>query len=189
MIVPEFGDRRLERPPSLQDVTDTPGAYVLFLELPRPACVSVGALANLDFPAASYAYVGSAMGGLSRRVRRYARPVTRPRWHIDYLLTYTRNVTLLTAVSRERIECSIAMALAGSLPSVPRFGSSDCRCESHLFSASHSEEALAAASDAIRRTGAVPTLHQASPCSHLARSPSPARPHNIICHCERSREI
>lgn len=89
MIASEFGDRRLERPPSLQDVTDTPGSYVLFLELPRPACVSVGALGNLDFLAASYAYVGSAMGGLSRRVRRYARPATRPRWHIDYLLPYT----------------------------------------------------------------------------------------------------
>ncbi len=145
---------------SPQDVPHTPGAYVLLLELPRPTRVRIGALGPHDFPAACYAYVGSAMAGISRRVRRYARPVTRPRWHIDYLLPHARRTSLLTAESRERIECGVASALAASLPSVPRFGSSDCPCASHLFTAPDSNAALAAATAAIHHAGATPTLHK-----------------------------
>ena len=147
LSVPNSGDRRLP---------DSPGAYVLLLELSRPDTVEVGALGPIEFPAATYAYVGSAMAGLSRRVRRYVRPVTRPRWHIDYLLPYAQSISLLTAESSERIECEIASALAGSLPSVPRFGSSDCPCASHLHIASNANAALTAASTAIRHAGAEP---------------------------------
>ena len=146
----------------LQDVAASPGAYVLLLELSRPAAIRIGALGPIDFPVACYAYVGSAMGGLSRRVRRYARPVARPRWHIDYLLPHASGLTLLTAVSPQRIECEIASALAKPLSSVPRFGCSDCRCASHLYIAPDSNAALTEGSAAIRRAGATPELHRLS---------------------------
>ena len=143
----------------MQDLPDSPGAYVLILKLPRSDTVDIGALGDTQLVAASYAYVGSAMGGLSRRVRRYARPVSRPRWHVDYLLPYARCVTLLTPESTERIECRIASALAASISSVPSFGCSDCTCASHLFFAPTPEAMIAAASRAIRRTGSEPKLY------------------------------
>ena len=139
---------------ALRHLPDSPGAYVLLLDLPRPDTVQVGALGPIEFPAATYAYVGSAMAGLSRRVRRYARPVTNPRWHIDYLLPYAQSTVLLTAESSERIECDIASAIAEILPSVPRFGCSDCPCASHLFIAPDSSAAFTNASTAIRRADA-----------------------------------
>ncbi len=143
-----------------QEFPNATGAYILLLELPRPDTVEVGALGPVELRAACYAYVGSAMGGIARRVRRYARPVARSRWHIDYLLPYEHSIALLTAESSERIECEIASNLAESLPSIPRFGSSDCSCASHLFIAPDSNAALAAATAAIGRVGAAPTHYR-----------------------------
>ena len=54
-------------------------------------------------------------------------------WHIDYLLQYAeiKNVYYKESIFRE--ECNITKKFAGILISVPGFGSSDCRCKSHLF--------------------------------------------------------
>lgn len=75
------------------------------------------------------------MGGLSRRVSRYLREVERPHWHIDALLPIFRLQALYLFPSLDRQECQIAQFLAG-IPHVTPilgFGSTDCRCVSHLF--------------------------------------------------------
>lgn len=113
------------------------GIYCLVLSC-ESCRVNVGALGNLGFSAGYYVYVGSALGpgGLSRVIRhiRFSKNHTpRPRWHIDYLLCspYFSLETVYCFPTVERAECRLASLLSG-IP-VPRFGCSDCRCNSHLF--------------------------------------------------------
>jgi Uri superfamily endonuclease len=57
------------------------------------------------------------------------------KWHVDYLLTNSEVIETIEIGTQERIECIIANNLAKNpfLFAVKGFGSSDCRCPSHLF--------------------------------------------------------
>jgi len=130
------------------------GAYVLIIRLSRRATIRVGALGAVRFAAGDYAYVGSALGGLERRIARHLRADKRPHWHIDHLLAHARVVEVVRVPARERQECAIARELAARLDGVAGFGCSDCRCASHLFVSDDSEAlraAVAAAVTAVRR--------------------------------------
>ena len=107
--------------------------YVIEIELAEPLTVSVGKLGALDFPAGAYLYVGSARRALPSRVARHMRREKPLRWHIDYLTTSGRVTAVRTWPHAHGRECAIARSLAAHLPAVPRFGCSDCRCQSHLF--------------------------------------------------------
>jgi sugar fermentation stimulation protein A len=113
------------------------GTYCLVLELPEDARVRVGALGVCEFPAGVYVYVGSAMSGIEQRVARHVRRTKKRRWHIDYLLDRTTVLSIVAIPSQTKdTECAIArafMSSEGSRVIVRGFGSSDCRCESHLF--------------------------------------------------------
>ena len=109
------------------------GCYVLLIELPTEETVTTGRLGPVDFPRGHYAYVGSALGGLRSRLERHLRSEKKVRWHVDYLLEKARISEIVTCETEERVECVIARALAGRFSSVSGFGSSDCRCRSHLF--------------------------------------------------------
>ncbi len=115
-----------------------PGTYVLFLHLARDVTLTVGRLGRFRFPAGFYGYVGSARGsgGIASRVARHLRHPKPAHWHIDALRAVARPVRVWWAEGTERRECAWAAALAGleggSVP-VRGFGSSDCRCRSHLI--------------------------------------------------------
>jgi Uri superfamily endonuclease len=109
------------------------GSYVLLIELPEQHEIAVGALGRLPFPKGYYAYVGSAMNGIETRLRHHSREKRKPHWHIDYLLEHSSIRGIVLCPADERIECSLARALAGELPVVRGFGSSDCRCGGHLY--------------------------------------------------------
>ena len=111
----------------------TPGIYCLLVALPRPCRISVGALGMIEFARGFYAYVGSAMGGLRGRIDRHLRREKCVRWHIDYLLEKGRVQEVIYAPTDERLECRLAQGLEHVFRSIPGFGSSDCRCPSHLF--------------------------------------------------------
>ncbi|MDD1769610.1 MAG: GIY-YIG nuclease family protein [Methanomassiliicoccales archaeon] len=112
------------------------GAYVLVIDLARDQRLVVGKLGEFRFPAGTYAYVGSAMGGLGGRLGRHLNPGRKVHWHIDRL---TRAGTIRGAFvipSMERQECALSDALGhldGSNPMCPGFGCSDCNCITHLF--------------------------------------------------------
>jgi len=107
------------------------GTYALIIHVPFDVEISVGALGRRSFRAGFYVYVGSAMGGLRERIQRHLREDKRLYWHIDYLLTRARVVDLILAEGRG--ECGVAEALSAKLQPIDGFGSSDCRCRSHLF--------------------------------------------------------
>jgi Uri superfamily endonuclease len=111
------------------------GVYALLLALDKEATIAVGRLGTFLFPAGYYLYIGSARGGLSQRVRRHLKQEKKLRWHIDYLRQWADVIEVWYSLSEECSECSWSQAAAtmpqAQIPS-PGFGSSDCRCCSHL---------------------------------------------------------
>ncbi len=116
----------------------TKGVYALVLRLEGREEITIGRLGKFAFPAGYYLYVGSALGsgGLEARLARHRRRHKKLHWHIDYLLEYAQVVEVWSVASPDRRECLWALAaqlLPGSEMPVPGFGSSDCRCPSHLI--------------------------------------------------------
>jgi len=109
------------------------GSYILLIELSEEQIITIGSLKAIYFPGGYYAYVGSAMGGFKPRLSYYLRGNKKPRWHIDYLLEKASIADIILCETEERIECTIAQALKGQFDSIPGFGTSDCKCNSHLF--------------------------------------------------------
>jgi Uri superfamily endonuclease len=112
------------------------GTYALLLALDKEAAIAVGKLGTFSFPAGYYLYIGSARGGLSHRLRRHLQQEKKLRWHIDYLRQWADVIAVWYSLAEESLECSWAQAAAAmpqaQIPS-PGFGSSDCRCRSHLI--------------------------------------------------------
>jgi len=111
------------------------GIYVLLISISKGISVNVGALGAVDFEKGMYAYVGSAQSSLEKRVDRHLGKVKRKFWHIDYLLDNVE-VNVLKVFWKEagRLEeCQFSRKVAERGISIRGFGSSDCRCESHLF--------------------------------------------------------
>ena len=113
----------------------SPGIYHLVVAVPGTVRLRIGRLGIFTFPAGHYVYTGSAMGGLGARLARHRSRPRRLRWHIDYLLRRAEVVEVVTVPTRRRIECARnrrLLSLPGARVVVPGFGSSDCRCPSHL---------------------------------------------------------
>ncbi len=109
------------------------GTYVLLIKLSKNKEIKIGSLGKLRFKKGFYAYVGSAMNGLDRRIQRHLRKMKRFYWHIDYLLKDADILKVVYAQTRTKRECDIATYLEQYLRSIKNFGSSDCKCKSHLF--------------------------------------------------------
>ena len=109
------------------------GTYVLLVHVPYEIQLSIGALGDLELEAGYYAYVGSALGGLEQRVERHLSGNKKIHWHIDHLLTRGRVIDVIQGEATERKECAVAGELAKNLKPIAGFGSSDCKCGSHLF--------------------------------------------------------
>jgi len=109
------------------------GSYVLVIKLPEEQALTVGSLKVLHFPGGYYAYVGSALGGVESRLNRHLQRNKKLRWHIDYLLQKASINNIIICETEDRVECTIAQALSRQFDSIPGFGSSDCKCPSHLF--------------------------------------------------------
>lgn len=109
------------------------GSYVLIIKLTEGQTITVGSLHNVGFSCGFYAYVGSAMGGIRTRLGHHLKKSKRRHWHIDYLLEKATIVDVRICETESRTECAIAQALSSQFDSIPGFGSSDCRCRSHLF--------------------------------------------------------
>ena len=95
----------------------------------------IGSLGIIDLRKGFYAYTGSAMGGLEQRIKRHLRKEKNIHWHIDYLLGKTEIKKILVMETNVKSgECRAAEKLeqSGGV-SVDGFGSSDCKCKSHLF--------------------------------------------------------
>jgi Uri superfamily endonuclease len=111
------------------------GIYILIIKIDEDINVKIGSLGKMKFEKGVYAYVGSAQNNLEKRVSRHLSKHKKRFWHIDYLLDnkFTKIInTFYKEVGKEE-ECTTADELAKTEITILKFGSSDCKCKSHLF--------------------------------------------------------
>lgn len=128
---------------------DGKGDYLLLIRLSTAREITVGRLGTINFKPGGYVYVGSALGGLKNRIERHLRKERKFHWHIDYLLEYAHVDNILTIVTDKSLECDLAEFLGRHFDSVPHFGSSDCKCKSHLFYSRNITELRQRAAEAV----------------------------------------
>jgi len=116
------------------------GSYILLIELLEDSEIQIGKLGRIGFQKGFYAYVGSAMNNLEKRIERHIRKEKRLFWHIDYLLENAEVREVIYAESNKREECRLAKNLEKYFNPVRGFGSSDCKCKSHLFFSDNLED-------------------------------------------------
>jgi len=93
-------------------------------------------LGKVFFIKGDYLYIGSAKGCLESRLRRHLKKDKKNFWHIDYLLKDERTQISQIWIILKSTECETAELFYRNLftETVRKgFGSSDCKCETHLF--------------------------------------------------------
>lgn len=135
------------------------GTYVLIIENSEDREIEIGKIGCIAFKKGFYAYAGSALSGLERRIGRHLRDVGNNKklhWHIDYFLANpgveVREVVF--AETEARKECEIAANLSMRLESIARFGCTDCSCKSHLFFSTSLTELKEHVYESFHSTGA-----------------------------------
>ena len=117
------------------------GSYILVVYIAKNTHIEIGALGNILFSKGYYLYTGSALGNsgsstLSNRVKRHLSFTNKKlHWHIDYLLKnpFCFLYCLYLIPTNKNYECTIANELLQiSEGYIQKFGSSDCKCKSHL---------------------------------------------------------
>ena len=112
------------------------GSYVLVLRLDEPRSIDVGKLGRVCFRPGVYLYFGSALNGLNGRIQRHLRREKKSHWHIDHLTSPASIEEVWWVSDGRNWECCWARETARlpeRLSPVAGFGSSDCRCSSHLL--------------------------------------------------------
>ncbi|MBN1293511.1 MAG: GIY-YIG nuclease family protein [Candidatus Latescibacteria bacterium] len=116
------------------------GSYILLIRVKSPQNIKVGRLGTIRFDPGFYAYVGSALNNLEKRIERHKRSEKKLFWHIDYLLQHANIIEVFRIERTCKLECKIAQNLSQNTQHIPKFGCSDCSCKSHLFY--HKDEKL-----------------------------------------------
>jgi len=112
------------------------GTYILLVNLTKTQKIKPGKLPEADYNKGIYLYIGRARTGLNARVKRHIRSQKKLHWHIDYLLQKAKIEEIW--IRQDYFgECNTADEIRNFKPaaakSIQGFGSSDCRCRSHLF--------------------------------------------------------
>lgn len=109
--------------------------YAIHLDVPTERMIEIGKLGTFHFEKGIYIYVGSAKRNITARIDRHKKIEKKLKWHFDYLRPYGSIIKIITYENQSG-ECDLAekirKAVGGTLP-VRKFGSSDCKCFSHLI--------------------------------------------------------
>lgn len=108
--------------------------YTLLIYNTKDTKIHIGRLGILDFTRGFYVYFGSAKKNIIPRIKRHLLNNKKKFWHIDYFLS-SKGVQIREIwTSPKEQECQMAQRfLERGYPYIEKFGSSDCRCWSHLF--------------------------------------------------------
>ncbi|MBI5254073.1 MAG: GIY-YIG nuclease family protein [Euryarchaeota archaeon] len=106
--------------------------YCLLIQLKSARKIKVGRLGAFEFPRGYYIYTGSALNNLDARIARHFSKKKRKHWHIDYLLANAEVVDFFVSQKKECELNSEIFEIPRATALAEKFGSSDCRCKSHL---------------------------------------------------------
>jgi Uri superfamily endonuclease len=109
--------------------------YAVHLNLIEDQKVVIGKLGGFSFQKGNYIYIGSAKRAIASRLARHKKIEKKKRWHLDYL-RYHCEITRIITYEDSDGECALAENLrkeTGGIYPIRGFGSSDCKCYSHLI--------------------------------------------------------
>lgn len=109
--------------------------YSIQLSIAENQHITIGKLGTFTFQKGTYIYVGSAKRNIRQRIERYKRVNKKNHWHFDYLRPFgviTRIITYDASFKECDLAENIRKQMNGTLP-FNGFGSSDCKCFSHLI--------------------------------------------------------
>lgn len=109
------------------------GSYLLLIKLNEDRNIKYGIRKNNLFKKGYYVYVGSALNNLEKRIQRHLRSNKKKHWNIDFFLEYGIIINVYYKENVYREECYIAGLLKDIFLPILNFGSSDCKCKTHLF--------------------------------------------------------
>ncbi len=98
---------------------DNAGTYALVILSKDRLILPIGKLGTHDFPPGYYIYVGSALRGLNRRLKRHLVAKKLLHWHIDYPLLQATVIQIWYSLSKNRLECvwnAILAEFPGAMP-------------------------------------------------------------------------
>lgn len=109
------------------------GIYCLIIFLDKNRKIKIGKR-FCNFPRGFYCYVGSALNNLKKRIERHYRKNKKKHWHIDYFLDKSKIVDAKKIENFEK-ECSLSKEIEKFSDKIVMkgFGSSDCKCSTHLY--------------------------------------------------------
>jgi Uri superfamily endonuclease len=108
------------------------GCYALVIKIDQNKSIQIGKLNKIFFKKGYYVYIGSALNNLEKRITRHKKIEKKFHWHIDYLLQTGKIIDVYYKKTEFKEECIIANNFQ-TLNQIKNFGSSDCKCNSHLF--------------------------------------------------------
>jgi sugar fermentation stimulation protein A len=111
------------------------GSYIIVYRLDTAQEIQIGKLGRYRFEEGFYLYTGSGLTNLRQRIARHLRKRKTLKWHIDYLSVKCEPVWHSHREDGVNHECewsSYLSRLEGFSQPVKGFGSSDCKCYSHL---------------------------------------------------------
>ncbi len=112
------------------------GTYLLVMDLKESQNISAGKLPVTFFNHGKYFYVGQARKGLQQRLNRHLRKEKKLFWHIDYLLSEAeiKEIWIKRDIFDECLTIkNIKKGIKDAFFPLKKFGSSDCKCHSHLL--------------------------------------------------------
>lgn len=121
---------------SLKIIPENHGLYSILLELDQPFEIQIGKLGAFLFQPGIYIYIGSAKGKMESRIKRHLKKEKKQHWHFDYLRPYG-NIKAVFSFPISMGECQLREDFFNKnqtlqMP-IAKFGSSDCKCYSHLL--------------------------------------------------------
>lgn len=112
------------------------GIYSLIIYLNKERKIKIGKLGSFLFKKGFYIYTGSSQNSLQKRIDRHLSTQKRLHWHIDYLLKYGKILNVKVIESSKQYECKLAKEISllpNAIIPINGFGSSDCKCQTHLY--------------------------------------------------------
>jgi Uri superfamily endonuclease len=112
------------------------GTYVLIMLLAKNQKIKPGKLPESEYRKGTYLYVGRARTRLEARIKRHIQHQKKIHWHIDYLLqkAVIKDIWIRPNFFGECLTAAKIQKFSPAPAASPKgFGSSDCRCPSHLF--------------------------------------------------------
>ncbi|MGM0608657.1 MAG: GIY-YIG nuclease family protein [Candidatus Muiribacteriota bacterium] len=109
--------------------------YIIILHNKKKVSIPVAKFGLLNFEPGFYFYIGTSYRSPEKRIKRHLSQHKKKHWHLDYITEKIKPVKACLFKNVEFSECELNSHIHNEFCTTfpfKKFGSSDCRCYSHL---------------------------------------------------------